>query len=363
MNASPVEDPSRFLAADGLPLTFAACPIREPDGVAMMKSLDMMFEPTDVTELRAVYKGAETRIEVGYFDHAHRIDLVAAAEYHNRQHADIYVRLNPVEARAVNAAPNRLHLDAGKATVGTTTARRRWLMVELKVHHSTDAGVTEEQLDALRAWGVGVGKELRRLGWPRPIAAQGGNGFDLLYAIDLPNDTATNVLLKNALAGIASRVDDDNHFIGQSAFHPAQACRLYGTLAGTGDPGDPSQRRLTKIESLTARQLVTFEQLLEIGTHVPAQPTEPEVPRTAAQSKKPAGKGGPAQTGMDRRRKSDQKKRDAGLVRLHAWVHTDRPGELDRLVEMWNLADRSEAVDVAIRYLLKQSPSLTELEL
>lgn len=72
---------------------------------------------------------------------------------------------------------------------------------------------------------------------------------------------------------------------------------------------------------------------------------------------------GAPQSGMDRRRRSDERHRESGRVRLHAWIGAQRLADLDALVEHWGFADRAEAVDAAIRFLRKQSGSLSRLEL
>jgi hypothetical protein len=68
-------------------------------------------------------------------------------------------------------------------------------------------------------------------------------------------------------------------------------------------------------------------------------------------------------TGAERRKAADDRHHAAGRVRLHAWLPAERLADLDALMQTWGFGDRAEAVDVAVRFLLKQGESMTRLEL
>ncbi len=68
-------------------------------------------------------------------------------------------------------------------------------------------------------------------------------------------------------------------------------------------------------------------------------------------------------SGMDRRRESDNRKRETGHVRLHAWVKAERLDDLRVLLSTWDFQDRAEVVDFAIRYLREKSESMDSIPL
>lgn len=70
-----------------------------------------------------------------------------------------------------------------------------------------------------------------------------------------------------------------------------------------------------------------------------------------------------AMTGAERRRQTDARHRQAGRVRFHAWLPAERLEDLDALVKTWNFSGKAEALDVAIRFLRKQSDSMSAIEL
>lgn len=56
-----------------------------------------------------------------------------------------------------------------------------------------------------------------------------------------------------------------------------------------------------------------------------------------------------------RRRKSDERQREAGLVRVNVWVHADTAREVEALQKVWGFVDRGQAISVAVRLLAKET--------
>jgi hypothetical protein len=48
---------------------------------------------------------------------------------------------------------------------------------------------------------------LRARGWPEPILCDSGNGYHLIYAVDLPNDAEIRGLIKAFLVALAGMFD------------------------------------------------------------------------------------------------------------------------------------------------------------
>src|SRR5690606_17115462 len=103
---------------------------------------------------------------------------------------------------------------------------------------------------------------LKAEGWPEPLAGESGNGWHLLYPLDLPNDADSAALVKGALAGLAARLDDAAVKVDQSVFNAARITKLYGTVATKGDHTPGAPWRLSALVSTPARgEPVTVGQL------------------------------------------------------------------------------------------------------
>lgn len=238
-----------------------------PDKAAILAALDVMFDPDDVIELRVVHKG-KTRPAAGYFDGAHRANLADAAVRLNRRGAATYVTLNRIDSQLLGRYCNRIEASANSTTADQNVVRRRWLLLDFDPVRPKDTSATDEQLRAAHAKAQDCYEFLRDLRWPEPLRAGSGNGYHLLYPLDLPNDDASRDLIKGALAGLAARFDDAAVSIDQTVFNAARTVKLYGTVANKGDHAPQTPWRLSTIESAPARagEVVTAEQLRALHT-------------------------------------------------------------------------------------------------
>ena len=170
----------------------------------MLSALAVLFEPTDIVELRVIHKAGSRgkRIDSGYFDHAHWSDLATHADRLNRQGAAVYVTLNPPDPQLLGRCCNRMQEFAKETTGDKNILRRRWLLVDLDPTRPANTSATPVQVEAAVSVACSIFAETKRRGWGSPIVAQSGNGMHLLYAIDLPNDAASEALVKLVLAGL-----------------------------------------------------------------------------------------------------------------------------------------------------------------
>src|SRR5262249_46151933 len=69
--------------------------------------------------------------------------------------------------------------------------------------------------------------------WPKPIFADSGNGYHLLYRVDL--QAHDGGIIEQILKALANRFDDEKVKIDQGVYNPARICKLPGTKARKGD--------------------------------------------------------------------------------------------------------------------------------
>lgn len=66
-------------------------------------------------------------------------------------------------------------------------------------------------------------EHLRGREWPEPILTDSGNGFHLLYRIELPADDGS--MVQQMLRALAARFDSDHVSIDQTVFNPSRICK------------------------------------------------------------------------------------------------------------------------------------------
>jgi hypothetical protein len=133
-------------------------------------------------------------------------------------------------------------------------------------------------------------------GWSGLGLGDSGNGGHVLVPVEIPNDQASEELLKGCLAALAGRFNDDRVTVDPTTFNAARVWKLYGTLAAKGDSVEKLGRvhRLARlIEPPHWKPPIDVEQLRELAAEVPPTATIVSLPSkkvtTAPNGKAAAG--------------------------------------------------------------------------
>ena len=235
-----------------------------PDKATIMSALKVLFDPTDVIELRAIYKGGKRRTDAGYFDGEHWNELSDSAARMSNRGAAVYITLNPVDPQLLSRYCNRVQEFAPATTTDKQIMRRCWLLVDFDPVRPTDTSATDIQLKAAKIKAAAVHLYLAGIGWPAPLVARSGNGYHLLYAIELPNDDESAALVKAVLVVLGDLFDDSQTKVDRSVYNAARICKLYGTVANKGDHTPAAPWRLSKLLQTPERVVVSVEQLRQL---------------------------------------------------------------------------------------------------
>lgn len=209
---------------------------REEAIAYLVERYRVLIAPDQVVELRAlgVQRGrGRPHTEAGFFDADHLTEMATAALDVTRSARGVYFTLNPLKPEILARRGNRIDwAQDGELAKDRDVIARRWLLVDADPvrdsHISSTAQEKAHALDAARA----VREHLRSRSWPDPILADSGNGYHLLYRVDLPADDRT---VEHVLRGLAARFDTDRVKSDQSVFNASRICKLPGTLARKGD--------------------------------------------------------------------------------------------------------------------------------
>ena len=104
----------------------------------------------------------------------------------------IYFTLNPLKTTVIERAVfrNRLKEPASVPSVSKDdVARRAWLFIDADPCREgglTNCSATDNEKEKARETVFAIRTFLTSKGWPLPLVADSGNGFHLLYRIDLP---------------------------------------------------------------------------------------------------------------------------------------------------------------------------------
>jgi hypothetical protein len=233
------DEARRAGAADGraaIDLTPRELTFREAvDKVAAW--LGLFVEPDQVVELRALHvqRGrGRPHVESGFFDGAHLVAMAKAALELTDVARGVYYSLNPLRPDLLARRCNRTDwANEGELAKDKDVLRRRWLLVDADPVRDPLVSATEEEKALAREAVERVRDFLRARGWPDPVLCDSGNGYHLLYRVDLPADDGG--VVKRVLQALAARFDTVRVKIDQTVFNPARICKLPGTMARKGD--------------------------------------------------------------------------------------------------------------------------------
>ena len=174
-----------------------------PDGATLAP--EVVFEPGAVVELRA-FKGRET--VSGYFDDYEAL-ASTAGKLDDRGYA-LYVTLNEVNPALLARAANRTRKVYREPTTSDNDIlRRRWLPLDFDPKRPSGVSATDEEKLAAHRRALEVRDHLRERGWPEPVVGDSGNGYHLLYPVDLPNDPESLGLIRGVMEGLAFEFSDE----------------------------------------------------------------------------------------------------------------------------------------------------------
>jgi hypothetical protein len=187
---------------------------------------------------------------------ADQVEAAAAVAYNISGLAPaIYLVMNGVSADL----PTGLDLRVG--CKGKEIPRRLNLLIDIDPTRPGDVSSTVEEKAEARQVMETIRDHLKAEGWPEPIVADSGNGWHLIYAIDLPNDdsyeettsetidqhgnpkTKTTVrtieggstsLIRRCLRALAEKFDTAGAKVDRVVFDNPRLIKLHGTLSAKG---------------------------------------------------------------------------------------------------------------------------------
>ena len=208
------------------------------------------------------------RVAVGYFDSWDA--ALCAVESEPTQYKAAYFTLNPLklpDGIQVNPACLR---SSSNAACASDIERRVSLLIDCDPPRQSKTNSTAEEKQAAREQAERIREWLHSHGWPEPALADSGNGWHLLYRIELPNDDATKALLERFL----SRLKQLFPMVDAGNSDAPRLCKLYGSWARKGEHTEERPWRRSSIVEQGSGAVVTVQQIRALTP-------EPTVPVSA----------------------------------------------------------------------------------
>jgi hypothetical protein len=175
-----------------------------------------------------------------------------------------------VKPDLLSKAANRIVQRAKHTTADADIECRRWFPIDFDPVRPAAISSTDEEHQAAHIMAKEVQQFLTERGWCEPFVTDSGNGAHLLYAIDLPNDDESTMLIKTALEALDFQFSNETVNVDKSVYNAARIWKLYGTMACKGDHTDERPHRLSQILTYPEElKEVSVEQLQELASMCP----------------------------------------------------------------------------------------------
>lgn len=236
----------------------------------------------DLYELRYI---VGKKIYTGYFKGADKLleELARLPE----QGGNVYITLQKVKDECYNREQRNKILFGKNTTTDDNISFYKHLLIDLDPRRSAGIGSTDSQLEAAHDMAVKVYEYMANIGFKPPIVAKSGNGWHLVYKIDLANTEKNVELIKNCLKTLDFIFSDAAVSIDTSVFNPSRICKLYGTWACKGANTEETPFRLSAIVSYPEQYEITPEETLQKLAATGPQKDKPRVSYTGEVYKMP----------------------------------------------------------------------------
>jgi hypothetical protein len=199
----------------------------------------------------------------GLFDDAEA--LVKAVLKADREYCPegVYITLNQPRYKDEQPPSNTLREWACSATSDSDIERYTCLPVDIDTTRPSGTSSTSEELAFAEDMMVDVRSALcEDLGWPEPIVVMSGNGYHLLFGLDMSCDTKATDLVRRSLAALDSMFSTSVCSVDAGNYNPSRIIKLPGTVARKGSNTVERPHRVSRILSMPEElQVVSISQL------------------------------------------------------------------------------------------------------
>jgi hypothetical protein len=238
------------------------------------RAIELLQAPGEVFEVRVIGTASRKDIISGYFQDADT--LFQKFDTIDLRKRNVYITLGEVREECFSRSQcERFEKNPAVTTNDNDIIAYRWLFVDLDPVRPTGISSSDAQLKCAEELRNKVYEYLQSLGFPEPIKAMSGNGYHLLYRIDIPNDEKGRALVGRCLKNLASLFDNDEVKIDTTNSNPSRICKLHGTLAQKGTSTKARPHRMSKLENVPEPLVTTPRNVLQVLADELPDETEP----------------------------------------------------------------------------------------
>lgn len=216
------------------------------------------FEPAEIRKAIGILKPNNELFEIrilkgntvlsGYFTDADTLINELGRQDLNR--ANVYITLQKLHPGCDARLQWNTFMNVGKEKVPTTSDNDviwyEWLPIDLDPVRPAGISSTLEELQKAQELKDEIIEYMELLDYCNPITAFSGNGYHLLYRIDMSTQDGENTV-KELLSTLDNMFSNQYCHVDTTNSNPSRIFKLYGTLAQKGRHTETRPHRMAKI--------------------------------------------------------------------------------------------------------------------
>ena len=202
------------------------------DAEEVRRAIEILQKSGGVFEVRVIGASSRKDIMSGYFrDVDTMLQEIDSVDVRGR---NIYITLGEVKEECFSRSQSECFERNPSTTSDGEIKAYRWLFIDLDPVRPTGISSSDVELEEAKKLMLTVLQYMKELGFPEPVTAMSGNGYHLLYRINVVNDLPGRMLIEKCLKNLSAMFDTDRVRIDTTNSNPSRICKLHGTLAQKG---------------------------------------------------------------------------------------------------------------------------------
>lgn len=203
-------------------------------------NLKVFHEEDDIIEIRVIGKTNYS----GYFSN---VELAAKEVQRFDGKGNVYFVFNKINAACYSRENRDRLFEKATNTSDNDIVRRQWIFIDFDPKRPSKTSATDDEKGYAEEVMKKAGAFLRAKGFSSPIIADSGNGWHLLYKIDMSNDSENKKIVETFLKSCDMLFSIDKVDVDVSVFNASRITKLYGTMAVKGANTTERPHRRSKI--------------------------------------------------------------------------------------------------------------------
>ena len=203
-------------------------------------------------ELRClnVTEGGRTQTKSSFYSPLNMANLCRDAFAVSRRATGCYFTINPLTVDLLSRRNGKLQFAKRDGLEKCENVIRRSMMyVDIDTITSiSDISASDEEKEKAKPTVQAVSEFLKSEGFPDPIQIDSGNGKQLWFKIDLPNDKASKLLISKFLKALSDKFTCEFAKIDKSVIDASRITKIPGTYARKGENTPERPHRMAKPE-------------------------------------------------------------------------------------------------------------------